>query len=497
MTRVTLRIFALLGTVVMLAGCMVKPSVLTQEAIRNRVAEDLETVSSFQEPVSGPIDLYEAMARALKYNLEGRVELMHKMLAQTQLGLAHYAMLPRLAANAGFDGRNNFTGGFARSLLDGRQVVEPFTSADRDIFSADLSMSWNVLDFGLSYIRAKQAADDVLIAEEERRRIANRIIQDVRNAYWKAVSAERILPSLVFLDEWMKNALEKAKAIQDEKLSNPLVPLQYRLDLLNTQRYVQQLYRDLSTAKLQLAALMNIPPGQDFVLMIPEREKDLPALPADLAALETRALEQRAELRTIDYRRRINAQEAKAAILEMMPSLNLTAGGNYSTNSFLFYNNWAAYAARTSWNLLSLFRYPAKKKTIEAQDTVYRTQGLALTMAVMSQVHISVAQVGLANRERATAKQFKETQVQITEQTRLAWRSARVSEQAMLRERVNQVSAQLRYDAAEAELEMSWAALLAAIGEDLLPNNLVQEEGVSDLALALRSRWSGSREKIS
>ncbi|MDH4301738.1 MAG: TolC family protein, partial [Nitrospira sp.] len=273
-------------------GCAIKPIPLTEDEVQVRVNEDRAVLTKDQEPLNGPVDLYEAMARALKYNLDARVELMHKMLAQTQLDLSHYAMLPRLAANAGFDGRNNFPGGVAQSLITGRQVLEPFTSAERNIFSADLSLSWNVLDFGLSYIRAKQAADDVLIADEERRRVANRIMQDVRIAYWRAVSAERILPSLKMLDEWVKNALEKAQAVQDERLNSPLVPLQYKLDLLNTQRYIQQLFRELNTAKLQLAALINLPPGQekDLVLLVPEREAKTIELPSDMTILEDRAL---------------------------------------------------------------------------------------------------------------------------------------------------------------------------------------------------------------
>ena len=451
-----------------------------------------------QEPLSGPVDLYEAMARALKYNLDARVELMHKMLAQTQLDLSHYAMLPRLAANAGFDGRSNFAGGQARSLLTGRQVLEPFTSAEKNIFSADLSLSWNVLDFGLSYIRAKQAADDVLIAEEERRRVANRVLQDVRAAYWKAISAERILPSLRLLDEWVKNALEKAQAVQDQKLNSPLVPLQYKLDLLNTQRYIQQLFRELNTAKLQLAALINLPPGGEerLVLMVPEREAQGIDLRADMEVLENRALEARPELRMIDYRRRINAQETKAAILELMPSLNLIVGENYSSNKFLFNNHWAAYAARASWNVLNLFRYPARAKTIEAQDKVLHTQNLALTMAILSQVHVSVAQVAYAKKEVSTAILYYETQSQITEHARLAWRTARLSEQALLRERVAQVAAQLRFDAMEAEFQTAWASLMAAIGEDMLPGDLVEEQSVSDLALRLRARWANSKELL-
>ena len=71
---------------------------------------------------------------------------------------------------------SNYSGGVGRSLITGQQQnLQPFTSSEKNVFSADLSLSWNVLDFGLSYIRAKQAADDVLIAEEERRRVANRV----------------------------------------------------------------------------------------------------------------------------------------------------------------------------------------------------------------------------------------------------------------------------------------------------------------------------------
>ena len=117
--------------VIGLSSCAIKPIPLTTDEVRSRVQEDRAVLTKDQEPVSGPIDLYEAMARALKYNLDARVELMHTMLAQTQLDLSYYAMLPRLAANAGFDGRNNFTGGFARSLITGNQILEPFTSADR------------------------------------------------------------------------------------------------------------------------------------------------------------------------------------------------------------------------------------------------------------------------------------------------------------------------------------------------------------------------------
>ena len=150
-----LTIVLLIVAIIGLSSCAVKPIPLTKDEVQSRVKEDRAVLIQDQEPISGPIDLYEAMARALKYNLDARVELMHKMLAQTQLDLSHYAMLPRLAVNAGFDGRSNYSGGTARSLITGQQQIQPFTSSERNVFSSDFALSWNVLDFGMSYIRAK------------------------------------------------------------------------------------------------------------------------------------------------------------------------------------------------------------------------------------------------------------------------------------------------------------------------------------------------------
>ena len=74
----------------------------------------------------------------------------------------------------------------------------------------------------------------------------------------------------------------------------------------------------------------------------------------------------RPELRAIDYKKRINAKEVKAVFLELFPSMKVSFGGYYNSNNFLLYQNWLTYAAQVSWNLLSVFRTPAKLKAIDA-----------------------------------------------------------------------------------------------------------------------------------
>jgi len=465
----------------MASGCMVTPYVLTQDDVGARVVKDLRALTITQEPVDGPIDLYDAMARALKYNLDAKVKTMQVQVAHQQLNVAHYSLLPQVSANAGFDGRNNFSGGVAQSLLTGRQVLEPFTSADKNITSGNLALSWDVLDFGLSFVRAQQAADNVMIAEEEKRRIAVRLVQEVRGAYWRAVSAERVLHRIRFLNESVVRALQSSKHIVDRKLQPPLTPLNYRRDLLNIQREVQRLYRDLSTAKTQLASLMGLPAGTSYELVVPVRMTAVPLVSLDTDRMEKQALLLRAELRSIDYQKRINAKEARAVFLELFPSLKLGFGGYYNSNSFLLHQNWLAYAAQASWNLVSAFRTPAVLKAIEAHQQVLDAQSLAMTVAILTEVHVGAVQFVNAREEYYNARNYHETQQAIGDQTKSLWLTQSIDDLTLIREQVNDVLADVQLDSARCGLETAYAALMASLGEHAVP---VGHRGQSTAQLA-------------
>ncbi len=118
------------------------------------------------------------MARAVKYNLEARLKVMEEA-AKRQVDLATFDMLPRMALSAGYAGRDNISASSSESVQTGTQSLEPSTSQDRDRGVADLTMVWNVLDFGVAYVSAKQQGDQRLIVQERRRKVVHTIIQDV------------------------------------------------------------------------------------------------------------------------------------------------------------------------------------------------------------------------------------------------------------------------------------------------------------------------------
>ncbi|NNE38535.1 MAG: TolC family protein, partial [Gammaproteobacteria bacterium] len=354
-------------------------------------------------------------------------------------------------------------------LVTGEQSLPTSTSSDRDIHSANLSLTWNVLDFGLSYFRAKQAADRVLLAEEEKRKVISRLVRDTRAAYWRAVSNDRLMAKMQDLLIKVNSALSDSRRIEAERLDRPLTALTYQRELIGIKREIEELMQSLSFAKIQLAALMNLSPGEQYDLSIPERDTDIKPLEISPQMLEQIALENRPEVREISYQKRINRNDSKAAILELLPGLDLNFGQEYNDNSFLFNNDWLSYGARISSNLINLLRLPAVNRQIDARSAVLDAQRLSVSMAVLTQVHVSIAQYEFARRQFQTAVDYYETQKKILEQISSAAIVETISQQTLIREEMNMLVAEMRYDIAYSDLQNSYGGIYSALGVDLLP----------------------------
>ena len=61
---------------------------------------------------------------------------------------------------------------------------------------------------------------------------------------------------------------------------------------------------------------MNLKPGTEFSLVLPDRAQAMPEVKYSGEDMMMTALQNRAELREVSYRQRINAKELDAALLE-------------------------------------------------------------------------------------------------------------------------------------------------------------------------------------
>lgn len=467
-----------------ISGCAVTTQPIDRSESENRARADLSSMFKDQEPLSGPLTLNEAMARAIKYNLEARLKVMEHALAERQLDLATFDMLPRMALSAGYAGRNNVSASSSRSIETGSQSLEPSTSQDRDRGVADLTMVWNVLDFGVSYMSAKQQADQRLIVEERRRKVIHTITQDVRSAYWRAVAAERLLKQIDSLMARVDKARTDSRNLSTQRIGDPVQALSYQRALIEATRQLEEQRRALSLAKTELAALINLPLNTDFQLAA-SNDYVVPELKVNFAQLEQQALASRPELREQDYQARISAAETRKAMLRLLPGLEFSAGGHYDSNSFLVNQSWADYGVKVTWNLFNVLSAPMAIDVAKTGQEVANARRQAMSMAILAQLYVANANYAEARRQFQTSQQLADLDGQIAEQLRNRYSTQSIGELELIQGELNTLQAQLRRDLAYADLRNAYNQVFVSAGVDLLPPS-IPDARLSALAQALR-----------
>ncbi|MBI9077935.1 MAG: TolC family protein [Desulfatibacillum sp.] len=486
-------VFIALTMAVSFAGCAAATRPLTGDQIQERATGDLLEMFAQQEPIRGTVTLAEAMARAVRYNLDHRLKLMESALASRQFDVARYEQLPRLTVAAGYEGRNNYSGSSSQALTGpsaGAESLVSSTSQEREILTGDISMMWNVLDFGVSYLRARQQADRVLILEERRRKVIQNIIQDVRRAYWRAVTAEVLLKEMTDLLKQARTALEQSEKILAQRLKPPRELLEYQRTLLENIRLIWALIQQLTPAKTELAALMNLRPGTEYRLAAPTW--GVPVLsvlekaPAELAQV---ALENRPELREEDFRSRISALDVRRSIVELLPGLRFDVGSRYDSNDFLYNNDWWKAGAHISMNLFSLISGPAAYRNAKTQEKVGILRRQALSLAVMTQVHLSVQSYGLAREEYLLARRLDQVNQRLHLQMTTAEAAGQLDDLAVIRNASLALVARMRHYRAFADLQNAAGRIYHSLGMDPLPQALESME-LGALTRALEERFS-------
>ena len=464
------------------AGCSVAPVATTQAEVAQRVAQDRAGMFVGQEPVGGPMTYSEVAARALKYNLDVRLKAMEGALSIGQLDVAGWDMFPRVLANAGYVSRAPEDGSRTKTIETGFESLFHQTSSERTRSIANAEFSWNVLDFGVSYYRARQLADQVLIADERKRKVVQNIVADARNAYWRALGAQRLSGRIDALLQRSQESLDRARSVERQGLmSKPLV-LAYQRALLDTILLLQYRRQELELSKQELAALMNLPPGTAFTLAdVPMGP--LPAVPVDLGRLEEAALARRPELREEDYRARITASEVRRAIVSALPGLSLDLSGRYDSNRFLLDNTWVDGGLRLSANLFKLASIPSITRANAAQQQVDETRRMAQAMAVMTQVRVASLRFGLSSAEYGQVTQSAGVDERILSYARSAF-SARVEgELEVIRNEARALLSEYQRHIAYANAQAAWGRIYNSLGYDV--ETPAPQASVADVAAAI------------
>ena len=457
---------------VVLTGCgTINPVPFKPEEVRERVNQDRVQMYVDQTPVAAPLTFHDAAARALKYNLDYKLKLMESALSKSLNDVAGYEMLPRLVAGAGYASRNNDSGGRSIGIEDRQETLRPSTSQERDRSLANLTFSWNVLDFGVSYYRAQQKADQVLMAEERRRKVVQNVLQDVRNSYWRALGAQKLLGRVDTLLVRVNKALDNAKRIEREGLMPQPEVLAYQRALLDAVNLLTLRRQDLELARAELSALMSIPPGTAYTLA-DQAELVLPPVPANLEELEQLALERRPEIMEEWYRKRVTENDIKAAKILLWPNLSLDAGLQYDSNRFNYNSNWTDIGVRLSWDILKLIQYPALKEAHKNQNQTDDMRRMALSMAVLTQIRVGVQRYSLSLAELKYSEESLRVDQRLLNFAGAAARTKVDSELELIRTEARMLLSEYQRYASYSNAQAAWGRVYNSVGLDVLPETI-------------------------
>lgn len=479
-----------------LAACgSVAPKAFTSDEIRDRASQDITAMYKDQEPIAAPIDFHEAAARALKYNLDYKLKLMETALSRSLFDVSTYEMLPKLVAGAGYTSRNNDSGGTSVLIEPPRTVsLNPSTSQERDRSMANLSFSWNALDFGVSYYRAQQKADQVLMSEERRRKVIQNVLQDVRNSYWRALGAQKLLGRVDALLERVNQALVRAKEVEKQGLMPQAQVLGYQRALLDAVNTLTLRRQDLELAMAELRALMSVAPGVKFTLA-DQNELALPRVPVNVDALERLALEKRPEIMEEWYRKRVTENDIKAAKVLLWPNISFDTGWQYDSNKYSYNSNWIDTGIRVSWNLLKLTQYPALQQAHKAQNDTDDMRRMALSMAVLTQVRVGVQRYGLSLSELKFAEESMNVDQRLLNYAKAAAKSQFDSELEVIRTEARALLGEYQRYAAYSNAQAAWGRLYNSVGLDILPET-VESHDVKTLAQSMQATMNQWQQTV-
>ena len=460
-------LIAMAMTVLLVAGCSsLNPEPLTLDAIEARAGRDRQAMVASQETLPPVLTVEQVAARAIKYNLEHRQRLLETAVQQGALDVSRLDLLPRLTASAGYLVRSNDLYAQQQQLGQPYNQDTPFTtSSERRHRIAAAEFGWNLLDFGVSYYRARVQADQVMIADERKRKVVQNILQDVRSVYWRALGAQRLAPRVDDLILRADAALASAREIETSGLMPVPQALAYQRALLDSITLLQSRRHEMELARAELGALMNAS-GQTFQLS-DLAEEPLPPAPLAISELEDLAMLSRPELREEDYRKRISANEARRALASTWPGLSLDLGWQYDSNRYLLHNAWAEGGLRVSLNLFRLAAIPSIRRQADSQAQLDDMRRMAQSMAILTQVRVAALGYGLARSEFGTYARSAEVDERMVNYSRASASSRVESDLEVIRTEARAMLSEYQRYIAYANAQAAIGRLYNSIGFDL------------------------------
>jgi len=284
----------------------------------------------------------------------------------------------------------------------------------------------------------------------------------------------------------VRQELNNTVLAKSNRAESPLSALYYQRDLLDSLRQLHSLNRILTAAQVKLSALMNLKPGTPYTFDVIDVPLEAPSLVlGDLETLEKVALLQRPELREEAYTARISHRDVRSEYLRILPGIDLRTALNHDSNSFAAEESWWSWGTSITKNLFEVINAPKSIARAKSELSVAEFRRYAFSIAIMSQVHISMAGYAQAVNEYTTTSDLFDVELAIKQATLANIRAGSGSKRDRIRAELQALLAEVRRDVAFADMRASVGRVAISLGTDPLPVTL-EGDDLNDVAAALK-----------
>jgi hypothetical protein len=221
----------------------------------------------------------------------------------------------------------------------------------------------------------------------------------------------------------------------------------------------------------------------------------VPDLNADIEKLEALALSMRPEMAEEGYRARISADEARKALVGILPNVSLSVMGNYDSNRFLVNNNWYSLGLNAALNLTKVFSIPAMGRSEEAQKRADDARRQAMAMAVLVQTRLAAVRYTLVADEFTIWDEAARDDDLIVEHLASSESAGIDNELEVVRARARAMASHINRDLAYANVQAVIARLYNSVGYDIVPR-ADEERELAELTSLVQVRY-GDFDKAS
>jgi len=401
------------------------------------------------QKIERPIDIYMAMALALKYNYSRRLISYEQSLLEA--GKSPIAKLPDIMADAGY----------INTTLNNR--INP-----------DMKVAWNILDISSVYYQNASNELQAGAAAERSRKVIHNILQETRSLYWQTLAAQKLIPIIDDMVEYMTLDIDelniKAKQLAKKGGALSSAELQRKRQYMDSIKQMLDLKRKMETAEIRLAGLMGFHPTTQYKLVGKEYGNfALPAMKNELSQLEWLALINRPELRVYDLY--TDTDELQIVVKSFRPNEKAL----YQNDPNYYNRLWSKEAKDIGMTIIEDVNNP---KITEA-DNLRRQR---MTNLILNQVYVAWAWYVSAVEDYQLNMEIAVTSEDIAEDTSI--KDGGNSDKTRL-EAARAVIDEIKAFQAYAEVQDSLGNLYATIGLDAIPYTELYRKP-SQIAIYLR-----------